>query len=967
LRRRAFRDEFGGMASGLGEFIHIKGAREHNLKNLEVNIPRGKLVVVTGVSGSGKSSLAFDTLYAEGYRKYMESLSAAARQMLEQLKRPDVDFIHGLSPVLAIEQRTGGDSPRSTIATVTEIADYARLLWALKGEQRCPKDGGRVIQHTLDECVERLLATAPGQRAMLLAPVLTAKAAVLRDELPRLRQRGFQRVRIAGEIVDLDDRNLIPTGLKEATVELVVDRLVLNPDQRSRLADSLELAFREGQGRALALTQAGNDAPWVEHGLSQSLACEVCGDTFEKLTPRHFSFNHSEGACPTCGGLGRALRFAEELVVPDPAKCVREGALKPLRIGGKNVIIKNNALLKQLAEQLPFDPEKPWRELPDDVRYALLHGAGERLFTFRLRRGATAETKAFPGVFALLDEARRTTSSDGFAARLATYQLSCDCPTCHGARLAPASAAVIVAGMKLPDFFALDVEQALGFVATLGGEGEGVAATPYGEVVGGIRQRLHFLNETGLGYLTLDREYSTLSGGEAQRVRLATQLGMGLTGVIYVLDEPSIGLHPLDNERLLQSLTELRDRGNTVVVVEHDEDTMRRADWLIELGPGAGVEGGQLLFSGTPADCMRMPMAKSTTGPFLARKIGVSKDAKDYPADDRWLTVRGAREHNLHDVTAAFPVGVLTCVTGVSGSGKSTLVNDVLAAAAARRLNGAKIIPGKHKAIEGFDHFDKVVQVDQEPIGRSPRSNPATFTKLFDRLRDLYAQVPLAKVRGYKANRFSFNTRGGRCERCQGDGQIRLDMQFMADAYTECPSCRGQRYNRETLEIRFHGYSIADVLAMSVSEARQLFRNFQRVVEILDTLEAVGLGYLALGQSATTLSGGEAQRLKLSLELSKKQQGRTLYILDEPTTGLHWVDVQKLLDLLFKLRDAGNTIIVIEHNLDVMNLADWLVDLGPGGGRAGGEVVYAGPREGILREPRSVTGQALAKWRQTLK
>jgi excinuclease ABC subunit A len=892
----------------------------------------------------------------------MESLSAAARQMLEQLKRPDVDFIHGLSPVLAIEQRTGGGSPRSTIATVTEIADYARLLWALHGEQRCPRDGGRVVQHTLDECVEKLLTEAPGQRAMLLAPVITAKAAVLRDELPRLRLRGFQRVRIAGEIVTLDERNLLPPGLKEATVEIVVDRIVLAADQRSRLADSLELAFREGQGRALALVQAAADAPWREIALSQSLSCERCGTVFEKLTPRHFSFNHTEGACPTCGGLGRALRFAEELVVPDPEKSVREGALKPLRIGGKNVIIRNNALLKQLAEQLPFDPETPWKKLPADTRHALLHGAGERLFSFRLRRGKAAEAAPFPGVFALLDEARRTTSSDGFAARLATFQIAGDCPTCHGARLNSASAAVLVAGMKLPDFLAQDVEQALAFVATLE-TGDAAANTPYGEVVAGIRDRLHFLHETGLGYLTLDREYSTLSGGEAQRVRLATQLGMGLTGVVYVLDEPSVGLHPQDNERLLRSLVELRDRGNTVVVVEHDEDTMRHADWLIELGPGAGTEGGRILFEGTPADCMRASGSVSHTGPFLARTLGVSKDAKDFAPDDRWLTVRGAREHNLRDVTVAFPVGVFTCVTGVSGSGKSTLVNDVLAAAAARRLNGAKIIPGKHKAIEGFDHFDKVVQVDQEPIGRSPRSNPATFTKLFDQLRDLFAQAPLAKVRGYKASRFSFNTRGGRCERCQGDGQIRLDMQFMADAYTECPSCRGQRYNRETLEVRFHGHSIADVLAMTVSEARTLFRNFPRLIGKLDTLDAVGLGYLALGQSATTLSGGEAQRLKLSLELSKSQQGRSLYILDEPTTGLHWLDVQRLMDLLFKLRDAGNTIIVIEHNLDVMNLADWVIDLGPGGGRAGGELVYAGPREGLLNEPRSATGQALAKWR----
>ncbi len=958
--------------------IHVKGAREHNLKNLEVRIPRGKLVVLTGPSGSGKSSLAFDTIYAEGYRKYMESLSTQARQVLEQLKRPDVDFIHGLSPVLAIEQRSGGGSPRSTIATVTEIADYARLLWALHGRQRCPKDGGRVTQRSLDDNVARVFAEAPGERVLLLAPLLKAKPSVLREELPRLRQRGFQRVRLDGEIKNLDDPKIMPAGVKTVAVDLVIDRLVANADQRSRLADSLELAFREGQDRAIVLAQKNTESPWREITLSQSLACEICGDVFEKLTPRHFSFNHNEGACGTCGGLGRKLKFVPELVVPDAEKSVREGALKAWRIGGKNLIIKHNALLKQLAEQLPFDAEKPWRDLSEQTRQTLLYGAGERLFAFKLKRMREPRAMPFAGVIPMLEESWRETDSEGFRARLTTYMVAGDCPECHGARLNARSCAVSVCvpaaeavpaltqgqgsdALTFPQFMALGVQEAHAFACRLVAEVASNEALR--EIATGVEQRLHFLLQTGLGYLTLDRDYDTLSGGEAQRVRLATQLGMGLMGVIYVLDEPSIGLHPADNERLLRQLVELRDRGNTVLVVEHDEETMRIADEIIELGPEAGAEGGRILFQGTPEQCMAQPYKVSRTGAYLARKMAVTKDAKAKQPDGTWLTVRAAREHNLRDVDARFPVGLLTCVTGVSGSGKSTLVNDVLAAAAARKLNGAKSIPGKHRHIENLDLFEKLVQVDQEPIGRSPRSNPATYTKLLDLLRDLFAQVPLAKVRGYKASRFSFNVRGGRCERCQGDGVIKLDMQFMADAYAPCPSCGGRRFNRETLEVLFHGKSIADVLDMSVREAMQLFKNIPRIMDKLETLNAVGLGYLTLGQSATTLSGGEAQRIKLSLELSKRQQGQTLYILDEPTTGLHWADIQNLMDLLFKLRDAGNTLIVIEHNLDVINLADWVIDLGPGGGSAGGEIVFAGLVAELENDRRSLTGAALKRWR----
>ena len=951
--------------------IHVKGAREHNLKNLDVRIPRGKLVVITGPSGSGKSSLAFDTIYAEGYRKYMESLSAAARQVLDQLKRPDVDFIHGLSPVLAIEQRTGAGGPRSTIATATEIADYAQLLWALAGTPHCPKDGGRVVQRSLDDNVQRVLAACAGERVMLLAPFMRAKPSVLRDELPRLRQRGFQRVRLNGEIRNLDDQELVPAGAgtRELTVELVVDRLVASVDQRSRLADSLELAFREGRDRAIVLAQKSADAPWRELALSQSLACEVCGDVFEKLTPRHFSFQHREGACPTCDGLGRKLRFVPELIVPDPEKSVREGAIKPWRIGGKNLIIKHNALLKQLAEQLPFDPDVPWKKLPEETRQLILRGAGDRQFAFKLKRMREARAMPFPGVIADLEESFRHTDSDGFRARLTTFMVSGECPECRGTRLNARSGCVRIgspgengaAGVTFPDFMRLDVAAAHAFArALVAAHGANPALK---EVVTGVEQRLHFLLETGLGYLTLERDYGTLSGGEAQRVRLATQLGMGLIGVIYVLDEPSIGLHPHDNQKLLETIVALRDRGNTVLVVEHDEDTMRLADEIIELGPEAGAEGGQILFQGTPDACMKLPARLSRTGPYLARKLSVTREAKPKRPDGAFLTVREARANNLRGIDVKFPVGLLTCVTGVSGSGKSTLVLDILAAQAARKLNGAKSIPAPHRHIENLDFFEKLVQVDQEPIGRSPRSNPASYVDLLPLLRDLYAQVPLAKVRGYKASRFSFNVRGGRCERCQGDGVIKLDMQFMPDAYAPCPSCAGRRFNRETLEVLFHGKSIADVLDLTVREAIRLFRNIPRVIDKLETLDAVGLGYLTLGQSATTLSGGEAQRIKLSLELSKRQQGSTLYILDEPTTGLHWTDIQKLMDLLFKLRDAGNTVIVIEHNLDVINLADWIIDLGPGGGREGGELIFAGERDEIEAAPRSLTGAALKRWR----
>ena len=937
--------------------ITVQGAREHNLRNISLQLPRNQLVVLTGVSGSGKSSLAFDTIYAEGYRKYMDSLSTKARQVLEQIPRPDVDFIQGLSPVIALEQRSGGGgSPRSTVATITEIADFARVLWAVSGTAYCPKDGGVIERRSIDDCLARVYAEPEGSRLMVLAPWMVGKPSLLREELPRLQQRGFQRVRIDGVVRRLDEPDLIDSRAASMAVEIVVDRIVLRADQRSRLADSLELAFSEGGERAIVLIEDRAAGAWRELPLSHRLACVECGEVYESLSPRHFSWNHAEGACSTCGGLGETLQFQPALLVPDPSKSVKGGALKPWRLGSKQMIIQRNALLKQLAEQLPFDPTVPWETLDAEVREQIVHGTGSRLFDFKLKGGrAKPERMPFKGVLADLEEMRRSTSSEGLRARLMAYQTSSCCEVCGGQRLRPASLSVLLEGVSIAEFLAMSLQQAEAFVAGLQQQ---AAYRTVSDALQGLAARLQFLNQVGLSYLTLNRSYASLSGGEAQRVRLATQLGMSLVGVVYILDEPSIGLHPLDNRRLIQTLQGLRDRGNSVLVVEHDSDTMRAADHLIELGPGAGVEGGELIFAGTPQAAMTAPASRA--GPFLSGSQQIDKSvAIGRPSGD-WLTVQGAAENNLKAVDAAFPVGLLTVVCGLSGSGKSTLVNDVLAKAAALQLNRSKSIPGRHRRIDGLQHFSSLVQVDQSPIGRSPRSNPATYTKLFDQLRDLFAKCSLAKIRGYKGSRFSFNVSGGRCERCKGDGVIKLDMQFMADVYSQCPSCRGKRYNRETLEVRFKGYSIADVLDMSVDQALKVFHQQPRIAEKLKTLSDVGLGYMQLGQSATTLSGGEAQRIKLSLELSKRQQGETLYILDEPTTGLHWLDVQRLMDLLFKLRDAGNTVLIIEHDLDVIRLADWIIELGPEGGEGGGEIVFAGDVATFVHGEQTATQRVLA-------
>ena len=940
------------------ESISIKGAREHNLQNISLDIPRDQLVVITGVSGSGKSSLAFDTVYAEGYRKYIDSLSTKARLVLEQIPRPDVDFIQGLSPVIALEQRTGsGGSPRSTVATVTEIADFARVLWAVCGTPYCPKDGGIIERRSMDDCLARVFAEPESSRLMILAPWMIAKPAILREELPRLQQRGFQRVRLNGAVRRLDEPDLIDSKAAEIVAEIVVDRLVLAAEQRSRLADSLDLAFSEGGDRAIVLIE-DKSAPngWRELPLSNRLACVACGDVYDAISPRHFSWNHAEGACTECGGLGETLQFQPELLVPDPLKTVKSGAIKPWRLGSKQMIIKRNAILKQLAEQLPFDPSIAWEDLDAEIRAQIVHGTGSRQFSFKLKGGnSKPETMEFAGVLADLEAMRRTTTSDGLRARLMAYQTSSRCETCEGRRLRPSSLSVLIEGKSIADFLRMPLQDAEAFIAALQA---GAKYATVGDAIHGLAERLSFLNKVGLSYLTLNRSYATLSGGEAQRVRLATQLGMSLIGVVYILDEPSIGLHPLDNRRLIQTLQGLRDRGNSVLVVEHDADTMRAADHLIELGPGAGIEGGKLIFEGEPETSYSDDSSRS--GAFLSGRQRVKKLADPRRPTGEWLTVKEATENNLQSVTASFPVGLLTVVCGLSGSGKSTLVNDILAKAAALKLKRAKSIPGKHTRVEGLEYFNTVVQVDQSPIGRSPRSNPATYTKLFDQLRDLYAKCSIAKIRGYKPSRFSFNVSGGRCERCKGDGVIKLDMQFMADVYSECTSCCGQRYNRETLDVRFKGLSIADVLAMSVDEALAVFDKQPRIAEKLRTLSDVGLGYMKVGQPATTLSGGEAQRIKLSLELSKRQQGKTLYILDEPTTGLHWLDVQRLMDLLFKLRDAGNTILIIEHDLDVIRLADWVIELGPEGGAGGGEIVYAGDVASFVQGSETPTQQVFS-------
>ena len=938
--------------------IRIKGARENNLKDIAVSFPRGKLIGVTGVSGSGKSSLVFDVLAAEGHRKYVESLSPKARQALEKVRRPDVDYVEGLSPVLSIEQISAGSSgPRSTVATATEIADYARLLWATAGQPFCPKDGGKVEKKTLDDAIALVMAQGSGKRMVLLAPYITAKATVLREELPGLERRGFQRIRIDGQIKRLDDRNVVPEKSKgrEISVDIVVDRLRMEASSRSRLADSLELAFKEGSERAIALIE--EEEGFKEINLSQSYSCEVCGTNYPTLTPRFFSWNHPDGACETCSGLGEVLRFREDLVIQDPSLTLTKGAIKPWRFGSRKMITLRKNILKALSEQYSFDLKTPWADLPEEVKNFLLLGDEQKEFELKLQVGrGKAKKQVFPGVFQDLQETMRNTSSESLRAKLLTCQYGSQCPDCRGGRLSSYARNVKLAGQTMDKFLSLPVGKAWNFIQ--GKASRDDRCLQVEDALNGLKQRLGFIEQVGLGYLTLDRSYRSLSGGEAQRSRLATQLGMGLVGVTYALDEPSVGLHPADHGRLLQVLEGLRDKGNTVIVVEHDADTLHACDHLIEIGPGPGEIGGRLCFEGNLSTCLKDKKSKS--GPFLAGIEKVEKEVKDKKPGKLNLLVKGARANNLQNIDVSFPLGLLSVVCGVSGSGKSTLVNEVLAKSAAYELHRSRQLPGAHGGIDGFQHFEQVVRVDQSPIGKSPRSNPATFVKLFDLLRKLFSQCSLSRVRGYSPGRFSFNLPGGRCERCKGDGMVKLDMQFLADVFVECESCQGMRYNRETLEVRYRGRNIAEILAMSVSEAKEVFSKHPAVLAKLETLEAVGLGYLKLGQPANTLSGGESQRLKLSLELSRRQTGRVLYLLDEPTTGLHWLDVQKLMDLLFKLREAGHTLVVIEHNLDVIRLADHVIEIGPSGGEQGGQLVFQGsPFELSLED--TATGRFLGK------
>jgi excinuclease ABC subunit A len=937
------------------DWIVITGAREHNLKNVNVRIPRNRLTVITGLSGSGKSSLAFDTLYAEGQRRYVESLSAYARQFLDQLQKPDVDQIEGLSPSIAIEQRTAGSNPRSTVATATEIHDFLRLLYAAVGVPHCPKCGRDVARQSAEDIVDFFLALPPRTAIGVLAPV-TRRMKGNRDEtLDDIRRQGFLRVRVDGVIHDVED---VPplSARKTCVIEAVVDRLTVGGDIRSRLTDSVETALHLAGG-VLKAVWTGPDGAAGERMFSERFACPECDIHFDPLTSRSFSFNSPEGACPRCSGLGTRLVFDPELVVPDPARSIEDGAIQAWRKGGRRLIIHYKRVLKALAKHYGFDLATPFKDLPSTVRKVLFEGSGEEEVEFGLWRGGAwkRHSKPFEGILANLERRYIETESEYIKQQLRHYMNPRRCEVCDGARLKPESAACTVAGQSVVQVSAMTVREALAFFRGL--RLEGVQREMAGDVLSEIVRRLEFLDKVGLDYLTLDRESGTLSGGEAQRIRLATQIGAGLVGVVYVLDEPTIGLHSRDNARLIGVLQRLRDQGNTVVVVEHDPAMVRAADYVVDLGPGAGRHGGEVIFQGETAALAGC--AASLTAQYLSGERRIPVPAKRHSPGADALTVVGASSNNLRNIDVSFPLGCFVCVTGVSGSGKSTLVDDILYKALARKLHGAKDRPGAHEKLLGAEKVDKVVVVDASPIGRTPRSNPATYTDIFNDIRKLFARTPLARMRGYGPGRFSFNVKGGRCETCRGEGLLQFSMHFLPDVYVTCQRCRGLRYNRETLEVRYGGKTIADVLGMTVEDALGFFAAVPAVHRRLRTLAEVGLGYVQLGQSATTLSGGEAQRVKLAAELSRTDTGRTLYLLDEPTTGLHMEDVRRLLDVLHRLRDAGNTVIVIEHNLDVIRTADYIIDLGPEGGTEGGRVVVAGTTDEVAACEASWTGRFL--------
>jgi excinuclease ABC subunit A len=949
------------LASG-AKRISIRGAREHNLKNVDLDVPRDKLVVFTGLSGSGKSSLAFDTIYAEGQRRYVESLSAYARQFLEMMQKPDVDQIDGLSPAISIEQKTTSRNPRSTVGTVTEIYDYMRLLWARVGIPHSPATGLPIESQTVSQMVDKVLALPEGTRLYLLAPIVRGRKGEYRKELADLQKKGFQRVKVDGAYHEIDEAPALDKKLKH-DIDVVVDRLVVRPDIASRLADSLETALRLADGIAVAeLADAKTaDGDLQRILFSEKFACPVSGFTIAEIEPRLFSFNSPHGACPTCDGLGTTLEFEPDLVVPDASLSLSDGAVVPWARTGNTSPYYAQALLA-ICRHFRASMATPWRDLPEHVRDAILFGSKGVPITFVYDDGLKSyETrKPFEGVIGNIQRRWHETESQWVREELSRYQSDRPCEACGGNRLKPEALAVKVAGHHIGEVGNRSIRDAYDWFDSLAAQLTPKQMEIAGRILKEIRERLVFLVDVGLDYLTLGRGSGTLSGGESQRIRLASQIGSGLTGVLYVLDEPSIGLHQRDNARLIETLKRLRDLGNTVIVVEHDEDAILAADYVVDVGPGAGVHGGRIIAAGTPAEVLANPA--SLTGRYLTGELEVAIPAKRRPLKKgRSLRIVGARGNNLKSVDAEIPLATFTCVTGVSGGGKSTLLIDTLFRAAARRLNGAREAPAPHERIDGFEFLDKVIDIDQSPIGRTPRSNPATYTGAFTPIREWFSGLPEAKARGYEPGRFSFNVKGGRCEACQGDGVIKIEMHFLPDVYVTCDVCKGHRYNRETLDVAFKGKSIADVLEMTVDEGVEFFSAVPAVRDKLETLKRVGLGYIKVGQQATTLSGGEAQRVKLAKELSKRATGRTLYILDEPTTGLHFHDVAKLLEVLHELVDQGNTVIVIEHNLEVIKTADWIVDLGPEGGDGGGEVVASGRPEDIVREMRSHTGRYLAE------
>ena len=948
--------------------IVVRGAREHNLQNVDVALPRDSLVVITGLSGSGKSSLAFDTIYAEGQRRYVESLSAYARQFLELMQKPDVDSIAGLSPAIAIEQKTTSKNPRSTVGTVTEIYDYMRLLFARVGVPYSPATGLPIESQTVSQMVDRVMAMAEGTRLYLLAPVVRGRKGEYRRELAELQKRGFQRVKVDGTLYEIDQVPALNKKVKH-DIEVVVDRIKLRAGLESRLADSFETALALSDGLAIAEVapdaakggaKEGTAGPGARTVFSSRFACPVSGFTIEEIEPRLFSFNNPFGACPACDGLGTRLTFDPGLVVPDDRLSLREGAIQPW---AKSPTRYYAQTLDSLARHFRFSTTQPWRDMAERFRRIILFGSGDEPVTMAYDDGFKTYqvTKPFEGVIPNLERRWREADSSWLRDDLARFQTAHPCETCAGQRLKPEALAVKIAGVTISEVAAMSISEAARWFAGLAAHLTPKRREIAERILKEINERLGFLANVGLEYLTLSRASATLSGGEGQRIRLASQIGSGLTGVLYVLDEPSIGLHQRDNKRLLETLKRLRDLGNTVIVVEHDEEAIRAADYLVDMGPGAGVHGGRVVAAGLPAEVLACP--ESLTAQYITRfrQIPVPESRRPGRGRER-LVIRGARANNLKNLEVAVPLGTFACVTGVSGGGKSTLIVDTLYKAVARRLYASRVVPGAHDGIDGLEFLDKVVDIDQSPIGRTPRSNPATYTGAFAPIRDWFSGLPEARARGYKPGRFSFNVKGGRCEACRGDGVIKIEMHFLPDIYVRCDVCKGKRYNRETLEVKFKNNSIAGVLDMTVEEAASLFKAVPAIRGKLETLHRVGLGYIHLGQSATTLSGGEAQRVKLAKELSRRATGRTLYILDEPTTGLHFEDVRKLLEVLHALVDQGNTVVVIEHNLEVIKTADWIIDLGPEGGDDGGRIVAEGTPERVARVPGSYTGQYLAQY-----